>query len=303
MTCPICRGPTTLDYSHPEAELYRCSQCTHRFSQIKPEIPMEPYDPAYFEQTHRNWFAHPQLDLFTKIAELIEREPLPRSVIDVGCGNGNFLRFLAARWGTTVALTGVDLMVNEPSPGIEFIQGDIHSVDIHRQFSVVVSLATIEHLADAHAFARRLKSLTRPGGIAIVMTLNDNSLLYAAARLLRGVGATLAFDRLYSRHHIHHFTCASLARLLESEGLRPEATILHNAPLASIDIPASSAAAALVLRGGVGLLFALGSFSRRTYLQTIVCRRDAIDTASQDDRTGPAIGTCQTRHYNPSSTQ
>jgi len=146
---------------------------------------MEPYDPAYFEQTHRNWFAHPQLDLFTKIAELIEREPLPRSVIDVGCGNGNLLRFLATRWGTTVALTGVDLMANEPSPGIEFIQGDIHSVDIHRQFSVVVSLATIEHLADAHAFACRLTSLTRLGGIAIVMTLNDNSLLYAAARLLR----------------------------------------------------------------------------------------------------------------------
>jgi hypothetical protein len=51
--------------------------------------------------------------------------------------------------------------------------------------------------------------------------------------------------------------------------------ILCNAPLASLDIPVSSRAAALILLGGVSSLFALGSISGRTYSQTVVCRRGA----------------------------
>ena len=273
MDCPICESMSTLTDHHPEAILFRCTRCGHRFSQLKSGVPTESYDAVYFEETHRNWFAHPNIALFERIARLVDREPEPRSLIDVGCGNGDFLRFLAVRSGSAVALTGVDLIANAPTPGIEFIQGDTLSSDLDRQFSIVVSLATIEHLADVRAFARRLKSLAKPDGLVVVMTLNDDSILYAAARLLRHVGVALPFDRLYGRHHLHHFTRRSLSSLLESEGLRPEGVILHNTPLASIDIPVSTPNSAALLRVGVGLLFALGSLSRRTYLQTVICRR------------------------------
>src|SRR5713101_7691539 len=90
--CPICGGASRLTHDHPEAEIYRCSRCTHRFSQLKPDIPMEPYDGAYFEEMHRNYFSHPDLALFERIASFIDREREPRSLIYVGCGNGNLLR-------------------------------------------------------------------------------------------------------------------------------------------------------------------------------------------------------------------
>ncbi len=273
MNCPICASLSRPDARHPEVELYRCTDCGHRFSRLKPGLAMEPYDADYFEKTHRNWFAHPDLELFARIARLLGREPAPRSLIDVGCGNGNLLRYLAGQPAAPAALAGIDLMTNAPQAGIEFIRGDALSTDVGRQFSVVVSLAAIEHVLDAHGFARRLKALARPGGLVIVMTLNDDSLLYAAARLLRRLGVTLPFDRLYSRHHLHHFNRASLSRLLEDEGLRPEGAMLHNAPLAAIDMPAPSGAAALVMRAGVALLFATGALLGRTYLQTVVFRR------------------------------
>jgi 2-polyprenyl-3-methyl-5-hydroxy-6-metoxy-1,4-benzoquinol methylase len=275
MDCPICRGPSTPDERHPEVELGHCTRCGHRFSRIKPGVPMEPYDAAYFEETHRNWFAHPNLPLFEKIARLIDREPAPASLIDVGCGNGDLLRFLASRSAAAVALTGVDLVPNAPKSGIEFIQGDIFALDVGRQFSIVVSLMTIEHIADVRAFVRRLKSLARPGGLVVINTINDDSTLYEAARMLRRFGVALPFDRLYSRHHLHHFGRASLSHLLESEELQVTDVILRNAPLASLDMPVSSRAAALILLGGVSLLFALGSISGRTYSQTVVCRRGA----------------------------
>ena len=275
MKCPICASLSTLDEPHPEVELYHCTDCGHRFSRLKPDVPTEPYDAVYFEEMHRNWFTHPNLALFERIARLIEREPAPRSLIDVGCGNGNLLRYLSARSPSSATLTGVDLMANAPQSGIEFIQADALSVELGRQFSIVVSLAAIEHVPDPGAFARRLKSLAKPGGLIIVITLNDASVLYATARLLQRLGVALPFDRLYSPHHLHHFNRVSLSRLLERETLRLEDAILHNTPLASIDIPVSSPAAALVLRAGVGLLFALGSLSRRTYLQTLICRRNS----------------------------
>lgn len=272
MNCPICAIPAGPAEPHPEVELFRCARCGHRFSRIKPGVSMEPYGAAYFTETHHNWFANPHINLFERIARLIEREPQPVQVIDVGCGNGNFLRYLVGRL-RGVALTGVDLMANQATPQIEFIQGDALRAGIHRQFAAVVSLATIEHIDDVRAFVRRLKELTRPSGLVVVMTLNDDSALYLLARALRRVGFPLAFDRLYSCHHIHHFSRRSLAKLLEQEGLRLEGAILHDAPLAAIDIPVSSRAGALLLRLSVAAVFTLGRITRRTYLQTAVCRK------------------------------
>jgi SAM-dependent methyltransferase len=265
-----------LDERHPEVKLGHCIRCGHRFSQIKPSVSMEPYDAVYFEETHRNWFAHPNLALFEQIARFIDREPMPRSLIDVGCGNGALLHFLSGRSASSpVALTGVDLVANGSAPGIEFIQGDIFLLDVHREFQIVVSLMTIEHIADIRGFVRRLKSLANLGGVVVINTINDDSTLYGAARMLRRFGIVLPFERLYSRHHLHHFSHASLSHLLQTEGLQPMGVILRNTPLASLDIPVSSRAADLILRGGVSLLFSLGSLSGRTYSQTVICRREA----------------------------
>ncbi len=200
----------------------------------------------------------------------------PASLIDVGCGNGALLHYLSGRSAAKpVALTGVDLAANRPQAGIEFIQGDIFLLDIARQFSIVVSLMTIEHIADIRGFVRRLRALAKPGGLVVINTINDDSTLYMAARMLRRFGVALPFERIYSRHHLHHFGRASLSNLLRTEGLRPTGVILGNAPLASLDIPVSSRAASLILRGAVSSLFALGSLSSRTYAQTVICRREA----------------------------
>ena len=51
------------------------------------------------------------------------------------------------------------------------------------------------------------------------MTVNESSLLYWLARGMRHVGFRAAFERLDSRHHVHHFTEASLKLLLESRGM------------------------------------------------------------------------------------
>jgi SAM-dependent methyltransferase len=272
--CPICDGASKLDAPHPEVDLLRCTVCGHRFSRIKDGSSWERYDPLYYQETHRNWFAYPDLGLFDTIARRIENEPEPRSLIDVGCGNGNLLRHLAKRFGPNTEFVGIDLSLNETTPGIEFIQGDVLNTPFDKTFSVVVTLATIEHIADICSFAERLRSLTKPGGLVVVMTLNDDSLLYVTARTLRRLGIPIAFDRLYSRHHLHHFGRASLCHLLRDKGLRPEYAVVHNAPFRAIDVPAKSPVAAAFLRLAVVGINCFGWLTGKSYLQTVFCRYD-----------------------------
>ena len=85
--------------------------------------------------------------------------------------------------------------------------------------------------------------------------------------------ATFAFGRLYSKHHLNHFTTSSLKKLLESHELATVEVIRHNSPMAAIDLPKSSPLITAVLRGGVWIAFLVGKLLRRTMLQTIISKR------------------------------
>jgi len=102
--CPLC-GAASLFYArHPEAELYRCPSCTHCFTRLD-TVQIEEYRDNYFYEDHQRWFENPNFTLFERIAETIPKEA---SVLDAGCGRGDFLRHLC-KIRPDLTLTGVDL--------------------------------------------------------------------------------------------------------------------------------------------------------------------------------------------------
>lgn len=271
LPCPICRQAAPFVYPHPEARIYRCPNCSHAFSDPASIAGLEKYTASYYEETHRNWFAHPNTRLF----RWIERQ-LPetvRSVVDVGCGRGQFLDFLRAQ-RPDIRLVGVDLSNNVDRNGIEFHCGSALDLDLG-EFDAVVSLATIEHIANVNSFAARLYSLCNPGGIVFVMTLDDASILYRIARLTRRFGISVAFDRLYSAHHFHHFTHKSLSQLLERNGLRIRQTLRHSVPVRAIDVPVQNFMIRPLFLIAAAMLLAAGDLTGSSYLQTIVAVRPA----------------------------
>jgi 2-polyprenyl-3-methyl-5-hydroxy-6-metoxy-1,4-benzoquinol methylase len=256
---------------HPEAELFRCSRCTHAFSRPDSIAEPETYQDSYFEEQHKRWFEHPNVELFRRIADYV---PKGASVLDVGCGKGDFLRFI---WKIRpdLRLSGIDLSGIAQGDGIRFIRGDILSTEINEQFDVVVSLAVIEHIRDVKGFVQRLRRLAKPRGIVVAMTLNDSSLLYALARAGRRVEVPLAFDRLYSKHHLHHFTRKSLRTVFTDADFAVISDFDHDAPIEAMDIPVKSSAADAVLRSGLRLVWKAAKVTQRGYLQTIVCTSSA----------------------------
>jgi 2-polyprenyl-3-methyl-5-hydroxy-6-metoxy-1,4-benzoquinol methylase len=268
--CTICGSPARLVDRSSQADLFRCSSCAHCFADQQSIREHVEYDEAYGDLDHKNWFENPNVRLFDWIDRRLGDEPTT-SVLDVGCGRASFLSFLRGRhprWH----LTGIEVLGFDPPPGIELVVGDFESTHLGRRFDAVVSLAVIEHVADPHKFVRHLLEAVRPGGTIVLMTLNEQSVLYDASRVLHRAHLDGPFEQLYSTHHLNHFTKSSFARLLELHGLLIDDRHDGHIPLAAIDFPPRGAVADAIQRAGAAGTFALGRLTRRCYLQTVVCR-------------------------------
>jgi 2-polyprenyl-3-methyl-5-hydroxy-6-metoxy-1,4-benzoquinol methylase len=271
MNCSICNSSSTEVIFHCDACIFQCNNCTHVFSDPDSIKNAEVYSQEYYAKTHRNWFANPNFPLFAWINDQLFLGT--RSILDVGCGKGALLRYLREQSNVSLQLLGVDYSPNKPEEGIEYKQGDFTQMLVEDMFDVVTSLAVIEHVDDPVYFAKSLAKHCKPGGVVIVMTLDNDSLLYVVARILAKFGVRGPVDRLYSAHHLQHFTTKSLKKALENAGLTAIKTYHHNAPIAAIDIPTANLFVRSVMMIGVKIIFLFGQLTNRTYLQTIVATK------------------------------
>jgi SAM-dependent methyltransferase len=140
---------------------------------------------------------------------LREFAPDAREVLDVGCGAGAFLAELPG------GLIGTGLDFSEESIRLcrerglpRLVQASAEAMPLpDAAFDAVVSLDTLEHVADDGAAAREIARVLRPGGAAILNVP--------------------AFPWLWGPHDValhHHrrYTASSFRSLLEGAGLRIE---------------------------------------------------------------------------------
>jgi 2-polyprenyl-3-methyl-5-hydroxy-6-metoxy-1,4-benzoquinol methylase len=106
------------------------------------------------------------------VLELLERCRFD-SLLDVGCGNGELLSVIDARWPKK-RLAGIDLSsavterLAREVPHVAFHAKNVESEDLPRGFDVVICSEVLEHL-DAPAVAmQRLADATNPGGHVII---------------------------------------------------------------------------------------------------------------------------------------
>ena len=97
------------------------------------------------------------------------------TLLDVGCGNGELLRLIDARWPGR-RLSGVDLSQSvveqnrQALPSMEFFRADLTKPDdaLPAGFDVVVCTEVIEHLDDSALAVKRLAEAVKPGGHVII---------------------------------------------------------------------------------------------------------------------------------------
>jgi len=126
-------------------------------------------------------------------------------LLDVGCGNGAFLRAFGES-NPSWQMTGVELDARNRK-AVEAIAGvtalHVGAIDdLSARFDLVAMIHTLEHIPDPAAFLRRLGQRLQPGGLLLIQVPD----------LLSS-----PFDLLIA-DHCSHFTTSSLRHVIELAG-------------------------------------------------------------------------------------
>jgi SAM-dependent methyltransferase len=163
------------------------------------------------------------------------------TVLDVGCGSGNFL--LCMR-GTGFSVFGIEPSktgseYTEASNGVEVFKGMVEeylALPDHKSFDVVTLLNVLEHLTDPARTLIQVSQLMNPGGIlAIVVPNAQFHAVLGGIRSRLGVPDPYWLNRPGSfasgfklPHHLSSFKPSTLSALVNRCGFRVE--VIENAP-------------------------------------------------------------------------
>ncbi|HEX4583513.1 MAG TPA: glycosyltransferase [Burkholderiaceae bacterium] len=205
---------------------YRVEECaTCGLMRLNPQPTDEDlariYSSSYFAfsgdsdgQLHAAGLKSSTADQYLDLIEAYAGSALSGSLLEVGCGHGDFLARAAAR-GLTV--TGVELSAHaaqvaagRAGPRSRVIAGDIKDVIARgEKFDCIVFADVLEHVRDPREFLRDVHSLLNDEAIvAIVVPALDST----SARLLK----TKWFE--FKAEHLWYFSSETLPRLLYTEG-------------------------------------------------------------------------------------
>lgn len=239
MSCVACGSTAIRPYLLTAAgEVLRCSACALVF--ISPNDRDDRaevlYSRDYFTEREGYFFKDgvvdgsghesPHVADFRHGLELIEgRAKPPGRLLDVGCATGSFLSIAKERgWDCRgVEVSSFAAEKARARTGVEVFCGPFEEAPFpEASFDVVTMWDLFEHLPAPPDALRKVRQLLKPGGLVLVNTPNENSLIRILSRLLyRGSGGMIRgpIDRLYHRYHVTYFGASSLARLFEKSGL------------------------------------------------------------------------------------
>jgi 2-polyprenyl-3-methyl-5-hydroxy-6-metoxy-1,4-benzoquinol methylase len=271
VNCTICDSPTHFEAKYDAWEVLRCDTCSHAFSSNISKPVEIIYDQSYFQ---KNWFIFPNLKIFNLIEKTI-RETFGHKakIYDLGCGNGNLLRYLHSKGYYN--LHGCDI-VSCLLPGVEdqikFTLTDMLDINANNAFDVAISIANIEHLEDINGYMIKLREILVSDGIAIIYTINENSLIYTISQIMRKIGINFAAKQLYDPHHINHFNKKSLSKLAQKHDFEILLIKTFNYPLKSTDVFVENRIIRSLVLTGILLVNIISSLLKSEISQLLVIK-------------------------------
>ena len=232
--CPNCSSP---DRAPAELGLVRCRACSTVYS---PEY--VPHDEVFREGYLSGGtgeygvdVSHPRFRAYLvrvgheriKRLESAALTPL-ESVLDVGCGSGEFLEAAVAEGLRAVGVEPLpDASAVARDHGLEVITGTTD--DVTERFGAVTAFHVLEHMPDGPEFLRSMMGCAAPGGVVMVESPNWDSRL----RTVTGE----RWMHLRPGEHLVHNTPATLRQAMERAGLRQVRTgsVSYTDPEHSLD--------------------------------------------------------------------
>lgn len=158
---------------------------------------------------------------------LVRDVTAPRTVLDVGCGNGITLdSFARLGWRTVGVDAGERAVELARARGHDAFVGHFPETALPGPFGLVLLVHSLEHLPDPVAALRRARELLAPGGRVFVATPN------AAGALAWGFGEH--WWQIDAPRHLVVLTAAGLRAAATRAGLVVERLHTHSVPMGSL---------------------------------------------------------------------
>lgn len=225
--CPACGGPgRSRRYRVEHFDLHRCALCRTEFlheSPDRPRVEVTYWDTYKFEIYANDAVRDEYAQRYESLIGRAERLAGPiRSVVDIGCGIGNFVSWAAERG---IAAAGVDVddgaIATAKDRGLDVRHlSDLDELAVEGGLDAVTLWDVIEHVDDPRSMLDRAVSLLRPGGVVVLETPDVAFPARPFVIAVRKVAEPIRWsDMLYYADHQTYFSARGLSTLLAHSGL------------------------------------------------------------------------------------
>lgn len=144
------------------------------------------------------------------------------NALDIGCGEGFFLKHLLDSGHQSIGLDLNDSAINRfnPSAAPHLVKGNVFEsldtfIEKNQKFDVIFLKHILEHLPNPEELLQKLKKVLAEPGFLVISVLNDFSDLQKEMRV-----HNFYQDDYFVSYpdHLHYFTGDSLIKLLSSKG-------------------------------------------------------------------------------------
>ncbi|WP_195904256.1 class I SAM-dependent methyltransferase [Microvirga lotononidis] len=204
---------------------FYCANCDHWQSNLEPRIESSKiHDRETIEEKEDDIdFLRPvrEKNYCTIIATIRKFNPRLRSVLDIGCATGQFLKQAMA--------AGFDVTGVEPNPrlartaqrqGLPVVQGYFpDAIEPGTKFDIIIFNDVLEHIPNATGILENCLQHITERGIIIINSPFSEGIFFTIGKLHF---APQLWDRLWQKHfftpHVHYFSERSIALLAERLG-------------------------------------------------------------------------------------
>jgi len=221
-------------FSESGIDILRCRDCRHVFSSFAAD---PHYDGFWGDVVAEDEYSYWSKDRWRMHQDFARRFLVGRSgrLLDMGCGLGFFLKAMSGypyweQHGCEISPAAVRYAVQ--TLGLQnVICTRLEDADLPPSaFDIVTMWDVFEHILRPEPLLKRCHALLRKGGICFIRSPNVSIHLPRArlARLILGTRPGPGY--LQARHHLHHYSMASIRRLLERNGFS-RVEFLHLRPI------------------------------------------------------------------------
>lgn len=218
--CPACGGSDArivLTVRGKRYQVAACDLCQFRFTRPLPSAQeLSALYPAvyYQEGCSSGWMRLKGILHSVVIRDRVRtlRGKRPGRILDVGCGDADFLHVLRSRgWEVVATDTSAAAAALAASKGIEVHHGELPAAHFpQRSFDAVTLWHVLEHVPDPRQLLREIRRILKDDGLLVAEVPNSDC-------WTAGLTGEDWFPLDVPRH-LQHFTAATLRAMLMSEG-------------------------------------------------------------------------------------